>query len=102
MVRHLGEAAEEFSNELLKMAHILGDLGEKLKNDSTSTDRNSLEYQMGRRQIQNTMDALRYAGPACTALSKFVVPLVVQLGRPRPWPLGRQSGSVGGPGVDVG
>jgi len=82
MVRHLGEAAEEFSNELLKMAHILGDLGEKLKNDSTSTDRNSLEYQMGRRQIQNTMDALRYAGPACTALSKFVVPIAQPAPRP--------------------
>jgi hypothetical protein len=82
MVRNLGEAAEEFSNVLLKLSHILGDLGENLKSDATSTDRNSVEYQRSRRQIQNTMDALRYAGPACTALSKFVVPIAQPAPRP--------------------
>jgi len=82
MVRNLGEAAEEFSNVLLKMSHILGDLGQTLKSDNTPTDRNSAEYQRSRRQIQNTMDALRYAGPACTALSKFVVPIAQPAPRP--------------------
>ena len=82
MVRNLGEAAEEFSNELLKLSHILADLGGSLKTDDCPTNRNSIEYQRSRRQIQNTMDALRYAGPACTALSKFVVPIAQPAPRP--------------------
>jgi hypothetical protein len=34
-----------------------------LKRDDTPTNRNDPRYQRNRRQIQNTMDALRYAGP---------------------------------------
>ena len=82
MVRNLGEAVEEYSHELLKLSHLLNDFGQNLKNDSTPTDRNSIEYQKSRRQIQNTMDSLRYAGPACTALSKFVVPIAQPAPRP--------------------
>ena len=69
MVRNLGEAAEEFSNVLLKMSHILGDLGEDLKGDSTKP------YQINQKELENRRQAQRYAGEALILFSKFVVPV---------------------------
>ena len=54
VVRDFGETAEKFSNDLMKVAHCLGDLGQMLKRDDTPTNRNDPRYQRNRRQIQNT------------------------------------------------
>ena len=73
---NLGEAAKDFADELVKIGYALGELGEKLNLDSMSFVKDRTEVvEISGTQIQKIMNALRYAGPACTALSKFVIPV---------------------------
>ena len=73
---NLGETAKDFADELVKIGYALGELAEKLKPDSMPCDKTRIEFvEISGTEIQKIMNALRCAGPACTALSKFVIPV---------------------------
>ena len=75
-VENLGEAAKNFGDELVELGHALGELGKKMKPESMLSKMNKRELvEISGTEIQNILKALRYAGPACIALSEFVVPV---------------------------
>ena len=68
-MRNLGEATEEFSNELLKLKHILGDLSDDLKGESKKP------YQIKQEKMEYLRRVARLYGEALIEFSKLVVPL---------------------------
>ena len=62
----------------MKLGRALSQLSKKLQPDSINlqSDKKRMQFvEVSGTEIQLIMNALRYAGPACTAISKFVVPL---------------------------
>ena len=103
-MRDLGLELERMASTILILSHTMEDLGNQLKKDETLVN-DPAKYQRARRNIQNNMgkdlilitmmliikihlnhskDAMRYAGPALSTVSKFVIPLA----RPAPRRLG--------------
>jgi hypothetical protein len=70
----LGEHTQEMSETLLLYSHQLEAFGKQLKEDR-NLNRNSQEYAIARRRIQNNMDAARYVSPELSNFAKFQIPL---------------------------
>jgi len=71
----LGYTTREMSESLLVWSHQLTRLGNQLVRDQNLDDRNSMEYQRHRRNIQNNMDAAKYLSSELQNFCTFMVPL---------------------------
>jgi len=70
----LGEFIIDVSKEVKKYSVSLNRLANKMTQDK-NMDRNSLEYERYKTDIQNLMDAARYASPMFMNMAKFTLPL---------------------------
>ena len=70
----LGEFIIDVSKEVKKYSVSLNRLANKMTQDK-NMDRNSLEYERYKTDIQNLMDAARYASPMFKNMTKFTLPL---------------------------
>jgi len=73
-VSDLGELTQEMAETMLLYSHQLHEFGTQLVQDK-NLNRNSQEYQIARRRIQNNMDAARYVSPELSNFAKFQIPL---------------------------